>query len=110
MKNGFSIDLSAFDKNDWDHLHDCILHVTGNKSTKDELITIFKEMDVDMQLDVLKFGMNDTCWRDEFIEWFTEIVKTDEKCPDCSAALINLWSGVKCSKCDYWFCFLISFK
>ena len=30
-----------------------------------------------------------------------------EACPKCEAALIEKWSGVKCSNdnCDYWFCF-----
>lgn len=31
-----------------------------------------------------------------------EIIET---CPKCGAVLISQWSGVKCSKCDYWFCF-----
>ena len=26
-------------------------------------------------------------------------------CPDCGAKLISKWSGVKCSECDYWFCY-----
>ena len=25
-------------------------------------------------------------------------------CPDCGAPLIAKWSGVQCSKCDYWYC------
>jgi exosome complex RNA-binding protein Csl4 len=26
-------------------------------------------------------------------------------CPECSEPLIEKWSGVKCSKCDYWECY-----
>lgn len=26
-------------------------------------------------------------------------------CPECDGKLISLWSGVKCSKCNYWFCY-----
>ena len=25
-------------------------------------------------------------------------------CPECGEPLIEKWSGVKCSKCDYWDC------
>jgi hypothetical protein len=27
-----------------------------------------------------------------------------EPCPECGAPLIEKWSGVKCSKCLYWYC------
>jgi hypothetical protein len=27
------------------------------------------------------------------------------KCPKCGALVITLWSGVKCSKCTWWFCY-----
>jgi DNA repair exonuclease SbcCD ATPase subunit len=26
-------------------------------------------------------------------------------CPECGEPLIEKWSGVKCSKCDYWECY-----
>lgn len=26
-------------------------------------------------------------------------------CPECDGHLIEKWSGVKCSKCDYWECY-----
>lgn len=26
-------------------------------------------------------------------------------CPECGEPLIEKWSGVKCSKCEYWFCY-----
>lgn len=29
----------------------------------------------------------------------------DEKCPECGSKIITLWSGVKCSKCKWWFCY-----
>jgi len=31
--------------------------------------------------------------------------KPKEKCPKCGHVLISKWSGVKCSHCDYWFCY-----
>ena len=29
----------------------------------------------------------------------------DDECPECKSKLIVQWSGVKCSNCDYWFCY-----
>lgn len=26
-------------------------------------------------------------------------------CPECGEPLIEKWSGVKCSKCEYWDCY-----
>lgn len=26
-------------------------------------------------------------------------------CPECGEPLIEKWSGVKCSKCEYWECY-----
>jgi uncharacterized Zn finger protein (UPF0148 family) len=28
-----------------------------------------------------------------------------EVCPDCGNPIIEKYSGVKCSKCDWWFCY-----
>lgn len=28
-----------------------------------------------------------------------------DPCPECGARIIEKWSGVKCSKCDWWFCY-----
>lgn len=36
----------------------------------------------------------------------TEDTTYDEPCPDCKAPLVDApGGGVKCTKCDYWFCF-----
>jgi exosome complex RNA-binding protein Csl4 len=26
-------------------------------------------------------------------------------CPECDEPLIEKWSGIKCSKCEYWDCY-----
>jgi hypothetical protein len=31
--------------------------------------------------------------------------KADDTCPECGAELKSKWSGVACTKCDYWFCY-----
>ena len=31
--------------------------------------------------------------------------KENYDCPECGEPIIALWSGVKCSKCTYWFCY-----
>ena len=28
-----------------------------------------------------------------------------EVCPECGEVIIEKWSRVKCSKCDWWFCY-----
>lgn len=28
-----------------------------------------------------------------------------EVCPECGEPVIEKWSGIKCSKCDWWFCY-----
>ena len=33
------------------------------------------------------------------------IKKNNDSCPKCGSPLIPKSSGVKCSKCDYWFCY-----
>ena len=32
------------------------------------------------------------------------LLKKPDLCPECGAPQIEQWSGVKCSKCDWWFC------
>ena len=29
----------------------------------------------------------------------------NDACPECGAYLKMVWSGVKCIKCSYWFCY-----
>lgn len=63
-----------FDKNDWDHLHDCILDATFNTTkrncNKKELEEIFNQLPIEMKVEAYKFGMSDTLWRDNFIIWY----------------------------------------
>lgn len=33
-----------------------------------------------------------------------DLMDPKPKCPECGADLILKWSGVKCSKCEYWYC------
>jgi len=46
-----------FKQNDWDHLHDCIYHVTGKKSTQKELEKIFTLIPKELQLDAYEWGV-----------------------------------------------------
>lgn len=65
--------LSEVDENEWDHMHDCVVDVTYKddvlKLSREELLTLFHSMPRELQLDAFRFGMNDTGWREEFIEW-----------------------------------------
>lgn len=59
---------------DWNHMHDCILHATWNttrkKSTQEELEEIFDKMPEEMKHEAYEWGMSDTLWRENFIEWY----------------------------------------
>jgi hypothetical protein len=70
------IDITKFSKNDWDHMHDCILDVTYNTTRKncsrEELEKIFNDLPEDMKLDAFMWGMSDTLWRDNFIDYYKE--------------------------------------
>lgn len=32
-------------------------------------------------------------------------INAETICPDCGAILIEKWSGIKCSMCEYWCCY-----
>lgn len=63
------INIKNFEQNDWDHLHDCIYNVTGSKSSRKDLERMFGLMPEELQIEASQWGMNDTVWRDNFIEW-----------------------------------------
>ena len=61
--------MKIFDKNDWDHLHDVILDATWNTTKKQcsqkELEKIFESLPAHLKEMAIKWGMNDTVFRDE---------------------------------------------
>jgi hypothetical protein len=63
-----------FEKNDWDHMHDCILDATHETDalslSQEELETLFMELPREMRMDAFSHGMNDTPWRDNLYEWY----------------------------------------
>jgi len=66
--------MEDFDKNDWDHMHDCILHATWNttkkQATREELVEIFNKLPESLKGEAREWGMADTLWRDNFIAWY----------------------------------------
>lgn len=66
--------VKYFTKNDWNHLHDCILEATWNtdkkKCTQEELEAIYELLPQHLQLLAIEWGMNDTVFRDDVIEWY----------------------------------------
>ena len=39
-------------------------------------------------------------------DYIKEAKEVEDLCPECGAPLRDdVYSGIKCSKCDYWFCF-----
>lgn len=66
------MDISTFDKNDWDHLHDVVYNVTDKKSTREELEVIFNSLPIDLKHLAYQWGMSDTVFRDNAIEYLQE--------------------------------------
>jgi len=78
---GYNRQVGMFTKNDWNHLHDCILEATWNtnkkKCNQTELEEIFRRLPEDMKNQAYEWGMSDTMWRDDFIRYYTR-----ERCID----------------------------
>lgn len=58
-----------FTQNDWDHLHDCWLHVKAVKPTQEQLENLFQDLPEDLQFLADEWGMNDTVFREGVILW-----------------------------------------
>jgi hypothetical protein len=60
---------TQFNKNHWNHLHDCWFHVKGTKPTQKQLESIFDELPGDLKFLADRWGMNATEFREGVIEW-----------------------------------------
>lgn len=67
-----SCELNKFDKNDWAHMHDCVLHASDISFSQEELEKLFLSLPEEMRLEAELHGMNDTVWRDNLIKWLEE--------------------------------------
>jgi hypothetical protein len=44
-------------------------------------------------------------WNERYWRWDGKAWQcAGNPCPECGARIISLMSGVKCSKCDWWYC------
>ena len=79
MENKQFKNMKKFTKNDWDHLHDCVLDVTWKTTqtnlSQKEMEELFEKLPEDLKADAHRWGMNDTCWRDNFIDWYANNLK-----------------------------------
>ena len=66
--------MEILTKNDWDHIHDCILHFSGKNLSHEELVEVFKSLPSTMRYEAYLYGMNDTVWRNNFIEYYLGIL------------------------------------
>lgn len=66
-----------FTKNDWDHMHDCIVDITERNCTREELQEIFKQLPSELKHEAYDWGMSDTLWRDKFCAWYEENMETE---------------------------------
>ncbi len=69
---GQLITVEDFDFNSWGHMHDCIETVSGVDSQLEQLVSVFNSLPDNLKNEALEWGMNDTLWRDKFINWYKE--------------------------------------
>lgn len=70
--NGQLITVEDFDFNSWGHMHDCIQNVSGVDSQIEQLVEVFNSLPFGLKNEALEWGMNDTLWREKFVEWYKE--------------------------------------
>ncbi len=66
--------MENFGSNDWAHMHDCILHVRGTSTPQGEMEALFETLPESLKGDARQWGMSDTLWRDNFIEWLEDVI------------------------------------
>jgi hypothetical protein len=75
-KKEIEAELSGFDENDWKHLHDAILHVTGlSIDSREHLKMIYLKLPPELKAQAKEHGMNDTVFRENVIETFKDFEK-----------------------------------
>ncbi len=62
--------VEVFDANGLDCFHDVIFDSTGEDLTQEELILKFSELPNEIKIIAIKWGMNDTVFRDEVYTYF----------------------------------------
>lgn len=66
-------DITEFDQNDWNHLHDVVLDATFNTKKLNlnqlELETLFEKLPDHIKSDAYHWGLNDTVVRDNIYVW-----------------------------------------
>lgn len=65
-------DIEKFTQHEWNHFHDCYFHVFGIHLKQEEMEELWNNLPDYLKEDSLEWGMNDTLWRDNFIEWLEE--------------------------------------
>ena len=73
-----------FTKHDWAHFHDVVLEATRKDVVRvdlkqEEMEELFEKLPLDMKLDAVKYGMNDSCRRGDFYKWYVDNIKNGNK-------------------------------
>jgi hypothetical protein len=58
----------TLEEEDFGPLHDIVYNITDYEYTNDELLLIWNNLPEDIQLEAAKWGMSDTCVREEIHE------------------------------------------
>jgi hypothetical protein len=70
--------MHNFDQHDWNHLHDCVYDITGRDLPQNDLEAIFDDLPDALKTEAHQWGMSDTLWRDNFMQYYRTI-KTQMK-------------------------------
>lgn len=101
------MEISNFDKNDWDHLHDVVYDVTWKKSTREELEKVFDSLPIDLKHLAYQWGMNDTVFREKAHSYLREKknqeIEAQEKINTERNALFAAWVMKAIGEGKIWF-------
>lgn len=101
------MDISQFEKNDWDHLHDVVYGVCLKKSTREELEKVFDSLPRHLKFMAYEHGMNDTVFREEAYEHLREKrskeIEEKEKIDNERNALFTVWVVKMFNEGRLWF-------
>lgn len=101
--------MRKFTDNEWNHMHDCIIDLTMNTTMKncnrEELMEIYENLPLSLKSEAIKYGMNDTLWRDKFCDWYVSNYTHKKECQDHTHSCypFNYVNGKPaCDGCEYY--------
>jgi hypothetical protein len=85
------MNISQFEKNDWDHLSDVVYGIYHKERTREELEKIFESLPRNLKFIAYEHGMNDTVFRDGTHTYLREEHNKEIEAKDKTNALFAAW-------------------